>query len=346
LAAPDTRKPAETKPGTDKKWTWRRRASLAAAISCWFYLLGVLAVWLFIRTEGDRWWLATMVLFGPRWTMLLPLALLVPWSIFLRRRWLWGLLGLGFVVGVPIMDLRITRRGLFPEQRRPDSLRILTFNTHFIATDAVKLKALIDQTKPDLIALQEWYPHNREILFSDPSWHTVELNEAILASHYPIRSEGFRLGEADSATGVTYRYIVYLPDQPVAFYSVHLSSPHTAFRHVLHRSPQGVPQLTYNSTQRLSEASFLNQNSDDDTILAGDFNLPRDSTVFRSEFSEFTDAFTVSGLGYGWSYYSRWTAVRIDHILMGKNWLCQNCWVGPDVGSPHRPLIADLVRLR
>jgi endonuclease/exonuclease/phosphatase (EEP) superfamily protein YafD len=233
---------------------------------------------------------------------------------------------------------------LFPEDRQASSLRILTFNTHFVATDAVKLKALIDQTKPDLIALQEWFPQNREILFSDPSWHTVELNEAIVASRYPIRSEGFPLGEADSASGVTYRYVVYLPDRQLTFYSVHLSSPHSAIRHVLHRYPPGVTQLTQNSTERLREAAFLNQNSNDDTILAGDFNLPRDSTIFRSELSDFTDAFTVAGLGYGWSYYSQWTAVRIDHILMGQNWRCESCWIGPDIGSPHRPVIADLVR--
>ena len=36
-------------------------------------------------------------------------------------------------------------------------------------------------------------------------------------------------------------------------------------------------------------------------------------------------------------------AVRIDHILAGPGWRCGRCWVGPDVGSPHRPLLADLV---
>jgi vancomycin resistance protein VanJ len=35
--------------------------------------------------------------------------------------------------------------------------------------------------------------------------------------------------------------------------------------------------------------------------------------------------------------------VRIDHILAGPGWYCARCWVGPDVGSPHRPVLADLI---
>jgi endonuclease/exonuclease/phosphatase (EEP) superfamily protein YafD len=35
--------------------------------------------------------------------------------------------------------------------------------------------------------------------------------------------------------------------------------------------------------------------------------------------------------------------VRIDHILAGPGWQAERCWVGPDVGSPHRPVIADLI---
>ena len=39
----------------------------------------------------------------------------------------------------------------------------------------------------------------------------------------------------------------------------------------------------------------------------------------------------------------RKTTVRIDHVLAGKGWNCVRCWVGPNVGSPHRPVLADLV---
>jgi vancomycin resistance protein VanJ len=324
-----------------QKWTRLLRGT--ASVLCWLYLFGVLALWLFLYLAGDRWWPATMLLFGPRWALLLPLPILVPLCIAFRRRWIWGLLAIALLIIGPFMDLRITRLGLFPEDRQPSSVRVLTLNTHYAALDPAAFKKVIDETKPDVVALQEWYIANRAPLFSDPSWHTVQSDEAILASPYPIRMDGASLMGRDITAGVTYHYKIILPGRVLSFYSVHLSSPHAAFRNVLRLSRAGPRRLDLNSKERLREATTLHRLADDDTILAGDFNLPRDSTIYRSMFAGFRDAFSDAGLGYGLTYYSRWTAVRIDHVLMGKNWGCSRCWVGPDVGSPHRPVIADLV---
>ena len=64
---------------------------------------------------------------------------------------------------------------------------------------------------------------------------------------------------------------------------------------------------------------------------------------------DYTNAFSKAGFGFG---ETRWTTmrgitfgVRIDHILTNEHWRPQRCWVGPDVGSDHLPVIADL-RLR
>jgi vancomycin resistance protein VanJ len=323
---------------------WRRLIRIALALSCFAYCAALIAIWSFVRIDGDRWWPATMILFGPRFILLLPMIALVPLAIVVYRRLLWFLLIMAIAIVGPFMDLRITRRGLFPADRQSETVRILTLNTHFDFTNAKKLKELIGQTKPDIVALQEWEPINRQIIFSDPYWHTIQTPEALLASPYPIRLAGLPMGEADVTEGVTYRYAVELPSRTVYMYSVHLSSPHNAFRNVLHHERYAVARLTFNSVARRREATSLRNESDDDTILVGDFNLPRDSTIFRSEFSAFSDAFTEAGLGYGLTYFSRWTAVRIDHIIMGKNWQCQHCWVAPDIGSPHRPVIADLTR--
>ncbi|HBO45279.1 MAG TPA: hypothetical protein DD670_15390 [Planctomycetaceae bacterium] len=36
---------------------------------------------------------------------------------------------------------------------------------------------------------------------------------------------------------------------------------------------------------------------------------------------------------------------RIDHILMRSDWWPRRCWVGPDMGSDHLPVVADLIRV-
>jgi endonuclease/exonuclease/phosphatase (EEP) superfamily protein YafD len=78
-------------------------------------------------------------------------------------------------------------------------------------------------------------------------------------------------------------------------------------------------------------------------LLVGDFNLPVESAIYRDHWSQYTNAFSVAGWGLGHTRYCRWHGVRIDHILTGPESQVDRCWVGPDVGSDHRPLIADLV---
>jgi endonuclease/exonuclease/phosphatase (EEP) superfamily protein YafD len=76
-------------------------------------------------------------------------------------------------------------------------------------------------------------------------------------------------------------------------------------------------------------------------LTVGDFNTPPDSTIYHEYWASFHNGFEEAGVGWGHTYISRWAAVRIDHQLAGPGWDCQKCWVGPEVGSPHRPVIAD-----
>ena len=44
----------------------------AIAILCWLYLGLLIAFWLILRVAGARWWLATLMLFGPGWVSIRP----------------------------------------------------------------------------------------------------------------------------------------------------------------------------------------------------------------------------------------------------------------------------------
>ena len=79
-------------------------------------------------------------------------------------------------------------------------------------------------------------------------------------------------------------------------------------------------------------------------LIAGDFNMPVESAIYHRYWSRYTNAFSTAGFGYGYSFgrtrkFRRW--VRIDHILSGPDWRVLGCWVGPDVGSDHWPVIAE-----
>ena len=52
----------------------------------WAYVVGTLVVWVALRACGDRWWLPTLMLFGPRWVYGLPLVVLAPLAFFVWRK--------------------------------------------------------------------------------------------------------------------------------------------------------------------------------------------------------------------------------------------------------------------
>jgi vancomycin resistance protein VanJ len=77
-------------------------------------------------------------------------------------------------------------------------------------------------------------------------------------------------------------------------------------------------------------------------LLVGDFNTPPESAIFRRVWAGYADAFSDAGWGWGYTFWTRLAAVRIDHVLVGRGGRATSCRVGPDVGSPHRPVVADV----
>ena len=70
--------------------------------------------------------------------------------------------------------------------------------------------------------------------------------------------------------------------------------------------------------------------------------MPVESRIYRANWSSLRNAFSEAGQGWGTTKQTSWFGTRIDHILYSSAWRCRKAWVGPAMGSDHRPLIADL----
>jgi endonuclease/exonuclease/phosphatase (EEP) superfamily protein YafD len=77
------------------------------------------------------------------------------------------------------------------------------------------------------------------------------------------------------------------------------------------------------------------------TLIAGDFNLTPESIIYRRQFGHLQNAFSMAGWGWGGTKFTRHHSVRIDHILANACWRVVRCEVCPDVGSDHRPVMAE-----
>jgi endonuclease/exonuclease/phosphatase family metal-dependent hydrolase len=308
---------------------------------CWLYVALVLAVWALLATASDEWWPATLLMFLPRWLCAVPLLVLAPLAAWRRPRMQWILLGGGIVIAWPLMGFSIPWNRLSGGPTGQFRCRVLTCNVH---RNPWGVKAVIDKVKPDVVALQDCPERFNPQGVWEGDWHIQSRGQFLLASRYPIRAftalepphvppDTVVLGKLETTVGV------------IRFYVLHLESPRDGLMAIRQHGFSGGGELQVNSNTRRSQSKAIDAwiaTEAGPLLVAGDFNTPPDSTIYGAFWSKYTNAFSEGGLGWGYTYFASRTALRIDHILAGPGWRCRDCWVGPEVGSEHRPVIADI----
>jgi vancomycin resistance protein VanJ len=252
----------------------------------------------------------------------------------------------GLVVGWPLMGFNVPWPRLTGPHPTGMALRIMTLNMHYSDVDSKALEELVAAASPDVVAVQEWSGYERSGLNATPGWHVHATPRLFLASRHPIK-KAVELG-ADSM-GEHASVAQYELDTPVGV--VHVFSLHTATTRLviydtIHENSKGPAELRANSGRRREQFAFVAGKAAEcqgPVLIVGDFNTPCESAIFAEVWSSYTDAFKAAGWGWGYTFFGAKTMVRIDHVLAGKRWTCTACRVGPFVGSPHRPVMAELV---
>jgi len=236
-------------------------------------------------------------------------------------------------------------------------LHILTCNIVGNNHSKPALSFLIQASRADIVALQECPKDIRLIL--PPGWQMFQDGELSVLSRYPLKP-----GNSAQALHLPHKWprtsllkcTVQMPEGDVSFCTVHLPSPRYGLQTILDRHSvislsrkRLLEEETTHRRQTSMELSCMCATLPQPVIIAGDFNMPIDSTIYRKFWGGYSDAFLQAGAGFGWTVFEsvRWIKIgaRIDHVLTGKGLGVINCHTGPDIGSDHLPLIADVVRL-
>jgi vancomycin resistance protein VanJ len=327
-----------------------RAAATFTLFTCLLYTLALAIVAALIWTLADRWWPATVLSFAPRWVLATPLALLLPMSIRWHRRSILTLIAAGALLTWPILGLHIPWPSKAGDPQSP-FLRVVTCNIHGRQLNASEFKGILDELHPDVVALQDYSAHGRESLFPPDQWTTRRDGELFLASRYPItQAQIIPLAEPPPVTfrirlGAAAYYRLQTPLGAFNLINLHLSSVHSALDAMRDLDPTSPMQVDYNTRCRDMESSTVEQFAatiGDPVVILGDFNTPRESSLYQLYWDHFNNAFSTVGFGFGSTHISTESSVRIDHILFGDGWRARSCWIAPAAGSPHRPLVADL----
>jgi vancomycin resistance protein VanJ len=322
------------------------RASLIVA--AWAYLAICILMAILLRTAPVSWWPIILVWYSPRWLLATPVLLLAPLALFLRRRSLIPVALAAIVVAWPFMGLNLPWRRLLPAKPSSFHLRVLTCNADADDLNPDALNAIMAQNQPDLILLQECSDKDRQALQFPAGYQVHRAGGGLcVASRYPIHPRGLLTNRELGLRGWVAGYDLDLPVGRIPLFDFHLPTPREGLNTFLFYRVEdfGVGVLEEVSAAQWHASDVASRWADvpgDARIIAGDFNLPSDHAAFRRYWSGLADAFAQVGVGYGFTKYTSWHGVRIDHVLTDSSWQCAACWVEPDVGSDHRPVVADL----
>ncbi|MEX2111918.1 MAG: endonuclease/exonuclease/phosphatase family protein [Pirellulales bacterium] len=321
--------------------TSRWQKILSGLIIGYAALIVALCAWMYLR--GDVGAFATILLFGPRWLCGLPLPVLTLAAVVWRRRMLWVLAIAAVVLVFPLMGFEAH----WPAPAdAPASFRLLTYNVDRRAADIAGLARMIGETKPDLVVLQEgdWTADYQW----PKSWHAIVQDEFIVASPWPLVKQQFLPHPAALSTKVVVRFQVQTPNRTVQLFNIHLRTPRRGLEAILSRQADGADELQSVLEERAVESRTTSNwiaGFEGSKLIAGDFNMPVESVIFRRDWTWLENSFSDTGWGFGFTKISdvgRFSyRTRIDHVLYDADWQCVRSWVGEDLGSDHLPLFAD-----
>jgi endonuclease/exonuclease/phosphatase (EEP) superfamily protein YafD len=258
-----------------------------------------------------------------------------------RRGWT---LAAGLLVVAAVGAAMVAPRALagvtVPEPDAPTrpALTVLAFNTYEGQADVATLAGLINDTRPDLIALPESARR-----FSDtlaplvPDYRFAPSNERgrdVQGVTAAVRSDlGDVAVQVDRSTGFPSVEVSGADLGDVRFVAFHSIAP----------TPGEIPEWS-------SDLSTLNRWCENreagPVIVAGDFNATLDHSVFRSAITGCTDAAERAGEGLVATWPSRaprWLGAQIDHVLVTGGITAETLSVHDIPGSDHRAVLTRLL---
>jgi vancomycin resistance protein VanJ len=301
---------------------------------------------------SDGWWPATVLLFGPRWTLLLPVALVIPAALIRDRPLLGPLTVAALVILGPVMGFRTGWRSLLPRGEGSQEIRVVSFNAAGGTFLSQPLPQLMARWRGDVVAFQECGPALQDGLRQLSGWEVDTRGGLCLASRFPIADVRLMDREAlefAGGSGLVATYRLEVHGIAVHVTNVHLETPRAGFELIrAGRLASGIPKTREKSFLReveLRQARLWVDRFPGPHLVLGDFNTPPESRSYRKSWGDWYNAFSRTGRGLGGTRLNGWIRARIDHILANDHWSVVRSSLDRDVGSDHLPILATL-RLR
>lgn len=303
-------------------------------------LTSIVAYWPPLTALAPIWY---PLLFFPKWWAPVLFFLALPGALLYRKK---GLLLLGGVGWVQLITFGGFEYNFSPKTgNSTDGIRVATFNMGTRQLDLSELSHWVSENNLDLVFLQEVVREQKIENIFPSDWFIAREDQMAIASRLPIQLVAASTrSRMDGEYGLRFvSYEMLYGSRTIRLINVHLMTPRSALEPFLAKDID-LDSIHANFRRRDYEANLLAEHSLEEplTIIAGDFNMPINSPLYRRYFSRFQNAFSVSGFGFGSTKFTSYYGVRIDHVLATDKFFFVLADVGENFGSDHRPVSAQL----
>jgi endonuclease/exonuclease/phosphatase (EEP) superfamily protein YafD len=285
---------------------------------------------------GALWWgFELLAQFRPQWAALslLLLVIAVPLRAFGAAALCLACLLAHLVPLAPYLLSRHARSATAP------TLRVLTANLHGRNGDMARFAALIAREQPDVVVLTE-VPANFASVAAGltPSYpHTIierpgRAFEVIVLSRWTIKQR-----QVNRSAGQSFPVVSAEVCSPVA-------SAGCATVIGLHGARPFGRNVHLRNAQLALAVRVAAARGDEPVILVGDLNLTPWAPTFAAllETGNLRDASLARGLTATWRSRHALFGLLLDHVLVNPKVAVLGSRIGPDIGSDHLPVAADL----
>ena len=295
--------------------------------------------------------------------LLLTGVILIPFVLYTKKRFLIVLTLLTFAVNVyEVAPWYI--KPVHAAEHVGEGFTLVSANVKFNSENKNGLLSYIQTVAPDIVFLQEL----------DPKWSEV-INTLKETYHYSFivdYGDEFGIGILSKFPLGNLYEINVMPFHSPSLEAIATLDDGTRIKLItIHPMPPISKELFEHRNAMFEEVALRIKNSTEDVLLAGDFNTTMWSPQYKKLVSEaglrnlskgfglhgtwpigranYTNFLNAkeggkSGTDFipSWLVYNHPIKLPIDHVLVRGNIIVKNISAGPDIGSDHLPIMAEL----
>lgn len=298
-------------------------------------LVAVFAVGLLLAESTQA---SFLLLYAPRWPMLVTALVACVLAGWLRSRWLVGAQIVALLIAAfPVCGLRLSRASR-PAQNAPPALRVRTWNVFFGKLGQDEIARSLAESTADVKLLQA-APRRLGDACQRRGITLRQDEEFAIWSRFPLRTVEVPPPFEDGKPRMFVRYELETPGGRLAIVSVHPFSP----RHAIEEGTSaGVAADTALRERQIAAAVESARGAGIPFVIVGDTNLPPGSAIARRRFAGLHDAFDDVGNGFGFTFPAKRPWMRIDRFLAAGGVRFLSIRTEPLGPSDHRAVEAEI----